>query len=510
MSSAMAGFSAAASRPLEVDLGYATYRGEYNEKTGLNTWLGIRYAEPPLGNLRWQRPVPPRTRSKGSEVVNANSYPKIEDCLFLNVYAPPNATNLPVFVWIHGGGYGTGDGTANIPFLISNSGYDFGGIAIQYRVQQYVRLFGGDHTTVTVAGESAGGGSVMLLAMACGGTLGISLFQNYSYSDFVPSQMYYTFAAAAGCFDGLQTQKSKMSVFDCLVAKDTATLQNASYTVSATGKYGQWAFLPVTDGDFVQQLPSQQFLKKQVNGARLLVGNNADEDSRFTPQNTETEADFVRYVRQLFPLFTESDSAARFATSGEGALTALNQSSFATAAGKCMQTSKPRPATNLYAEVTFVCPSYWMAEAFSDKNRASYKYQYSIIPAVHGYDIFSYFGPRPDTMSQAFQTSVMSIWNSFILTGTPTKIVNKTIPSDAATVIRSWPAFTVGQQTQLNLNQTGGHLMSEVDGVTGIKIPVYEGSGLKPDFALVDAYTWEGGRGQRCDFWRMMSARVPA
>lgn len=35
---------------------------------------------------------------------------------------------------IDGGGYGTGDGTANIPFLISNSGYDFGGIAIQYRV----------------------------------------------------------------------------------------------------------------------------------------------------------------------------------------------------------------------------------------------------------------------------------------------------------------------------------------------------------------------------------------
>lgn len=94
----------------------------------------------------------------------------------------------------------------------------------------------------------------------------------YSYSDFVPSQMYYTFAAAAGCFDGLQTQKSKISVFDCLVAKDTETLQNASYTVSATGKYGQWAFLPVTDRDFVQQLPSQQFLKKQVNGVRLLVG----------------------------------------------------------------------------------------------------------------------------------------------------------------------------------------------------------------------------------------------
>lgn len=70
----------------------------------------------------------------------------------------------------------------------------------------------------------------------------------------------------------------------------------------------------------------------------------------------------------------------------------------------------------MYAEVTFVCPSYWMAEAFSDKNRASYKYQHSIIPAVHGYDIFSYFGPRPDTMSQAFQTSVMCKYRILLTT----------------------------------------------------------------------------------------------
>lgn len=93
----------------------------------------------------------------------------------------------------------------------------------------------------------------------------------YRYSDFVPSQMYYTFAAAAGCFDGLQTWKEKISVFDCLVNKDTETLQNASYTVTVGGKYGQWAFLPVTDNDFVQQVPSQQLLNKQVNGERLLI-----------------------------------------------------------------------------------------------------------------------------------------------------------------------------------------------------------------------------------------------
>lgn len=50
------------------------------------------------------------------------------------------------------------------------------------------------------------------------------------------------------------------------------TLQNASYWVSFSGRYGTWGFLPVTDGTFVQQLPTQQLLKKQVNGVNMLIG----------------------------------------------------------------------------------------------------------------------------------------------------------------------------------------------------------------------------------------------
>jgi poly(3-hydroxybutyrate) depolymerase len=53
--------------------------------------------------------------------------------------------------------------------------------ALQW-VQQYVGAFGGDPTRVTISGESAGGGSVMLLSMAFGGTLGTSLFHNVSAS----------------------------------------------------------------------------------------------------------------------------------------------------------------------------------------------------------------------------------------------------------------------------------------------------------------------------------------
>ena len=154
--------------------------------------------------------------------------------------------------------------------------------ALQW-VQSYIRLFGGDPAHVTVAGQSAGAGSVMLQAMAYGGYLGDSLFENafaaspylpqqFGYADFVPSQSYYAFASAAGCFTGLPQSNFSSSIFNCLVGKDTETLKNASNLVSSSGRYGTWAFLPVTDKVFVQQLPSQQLLKKQVNGRRVLSG----------------------------------------------------------------------------------------------------------------------------------------------------------------------------------------------------------------------------------------------
>ena len=173
--------------------------------------------------------------------------------------------------------------------------------ALQW-VQSYIGLFGGNASQVTIGGQSAGGGSVMLQSMAFGGYLGDSLFSNvgrssydendlepnrklgncctpylpmqYGYADFVPSKSYYAFASAVGCFGPPALPQSNMSasIFQCLVGKDTETLQSASATISGSSRYGTWAFLPVTDGVFVQQLPSQQLLKKQLNGQRILVG----------------------------------------------------------------------------------------------------------------------------------------------------------------------------------------------------------------------------------------------
>ena len=166
----------------------------------------------------------------------------------------------------------------------------------------------------------------------------------YHYADFKPSQAYYVFAEAAGCFNGYAYGNTSRTVFECLVGKDTAILQNASAQISASSFYGTWAFVPVTDGVFIQQRPSEQLLKKQVNGIRILAGNNADEGALLSPSTLRIEEDFLDFLQNRFPLFTNDDISKvlryypsangslelRFATLGDRGPTALDVSPYAT------------------------------------------------------------------------------------------------------------------------------------------------------------------------------------
>lgn len=194
----------------------------------------IRFAAAPLGGRRFRAPeVPPTNRRPQNATAAAPicpqsapalsspeiqqlftlNDPQSEDCLFLNVYAPENAENLPVFVWVHGGGYELGAMTPYDPSsLINTNKQDFVAVVIQYRlgafgflsseevrhkgalnaglldqqmtlqwVQKYIGLFGGDASRVTLAGESAGAGSVMNHIIAYGGAQGDQLFSNVSF-----------------------------------------------------------------------------------------------------------------------------------------------------------------------------------------------------------------------------------------------------------------------------------------------------------------------------------------
>jgi carboxylesterase type B len=253
--------------------------------------------------------------------MGAGNFQMSEDCLFLNVQSPADARNLPVLVWIHGGGYGAGSGQNDFTELLQANDHSFVVVSMQYRlgpfgflaseevvrrgvanaglldqffalqwVQAYIDRFGGNASMVTISGESAGGGSVMLQGMAYGGSVGNALFRSaiaaspylprqYAYDDLRPNQAYHAFADHAGC----RINGASQPLFDCLLSKDAAALQHASAAVTATMPFGAWAFLPVTDRDFIQDEPSRQLLQGKLNGRNLLVGNNASTQPAHLP-----------------------------------------------------------------------------------------------------------------------------------------------------------------------------------------------------------------------------------
>jgi carboxylesterase type B len=84
-------------------------------------------------------PICPNTALSLGPLGSAGQIFGDEDCLFLNVYAPSSAQNLPVLVYIHGGGYGAGNGQQDLTSIINGNGNSFIGVAIQYRVTGSLR-----------------------------------------------------------------------------------------------------------------------------------------------------------------------------------------------------------------------------------------------------------------------------------------------------------------------------------------------------------------------------------
>ena len=170
---------------------------------GVISFKGIPYAAPPVGALRWRMPQPPiswpgvlAADKFGPACMQADDVPKSEDCLTLNVWRPAGSAGpLPVMVWIYGGALVHGrtslypaDALARQGVVVVSMNYRMGRLgffahpalaaeapddvrgnygymdqraALQW-VQRNIASFGGDPKAVTIFGESAGGGSVMV------------------------------------------------------------------------------------------------------------------------------------------------------------------------------------------------------------------------------------------------------------------------------------------------------------------------------------------------------------
>jgi para-nitrobenzyl esterase len=186
---------------------YGTLEGSLHSSGSMKQFLGIPYAAPPVGDLRWRAPQPPAawsgTRSATAygrhcpqkDTSPLSSYGTAggqEDCLYLNVFTPTTSGPHPVMVWIHGGAFLYGRGVGYTPVRLTAQGvvvvsinYRLGSLgflahpalndaqgrsgnyglmdqtaALQW-VKNNIHAFGGDPSNITIAGQSAGAASVL-------------------------------------------------------------------------------------------------------------------------------------------------------------------------------------------------------------------------------------------------------------------------------------------------------------------------------------------------------------
>ncbi|PNP52698.1 hypothetical protein THARTR1_06762 [Trichoderma harzianum] len=359
---------------------------------------------------------------------------------------------------------------------------------------------------------------------AAGGSLGSLLFNQgiaaspylpfqYNYNAVWPTARYYAFSVAAGC-------PGSGNVFSCLAGKDTVSLQNANIQLAAQQTYGYWAFYPVKDNVYITGLPSQQLKARKVNGKKLLVGNNANEGPLFVPPFISTLADITNWLHAEFPSLSDTQISSilamnpnnantttgpLFETNGVTGLTAVKVSQDAN--------GQQQRANNIYAEATFVCPSYWMASAYTSKGRQSWHYQFSVPFASHTTDMNAYFGPSTPNLSTDFILAFRRIWGNFITKGNPSitnTIANGASSSNpnAANGASTWPAWTETSPKQLNLNETGGVPYSFTT-QWGVHVTQFQQPGLRNAISVVPADTWEGGRGTRCNFYQTLASSIP-
>lgn len=418
----------------------------------ITQFLGIPYAAPPVGPLRWKAPAPVISWSgqrdasvPGPACPQAKLPPNTpyfvppkqsEDCLYLNVWAPehvPAGTALPVMVWIHGGGFVLGTGTepyydgsalAKRGIIVLTINYRLGylgyfttrsmskegapgnfalmdQLAALHWVQRNVAAFGGDPKQVTLAGESAGGVSVLALMTNPGS-------QGLFHQAIVQSGL--------GWRAPLNQQQMIDSVRDGLqkVGVDTDADESLlrevpiEKLVEAQSLIKSAEFGPFLDGVTMARAPYEVFQAGGQLAIPLLIGSNTFEAS----------------LRHSLP--AANDWTAKMAS--ETVIKPLYE-------GKGSVGGSPQD--RLYADVVMVAPARWVARSQSRIAHA-YLYSFGYVPqamrgrwpgAPHGTDLpyvfdnvaefYKMIHVPPNEADFHLAATVADCWAAFVRHGQP-------------------------------------------------------------------------------------------
>jgi len=297
--------------------------GTTDSKYSVCAWLGIPYAQPPVGELRFRAPQPPQAHSGileakefGPACIQEKSffsggksiYGYSEDCLTLNIWRPKKKGKFPVMFWIHGGGY-TG-GASNYEMYNGarlSAEQEVVVVSINYRlnifgffahpqaseedphhssgnyglldqiqalkwVKNNIENFGGAPENITIFGESAGGVSVcaLLASPLAKGLFQQAIIESGACDLFYPIEKGFKygekFAEQVGC-EG----KEALSCLRKIPAKKLFQKYKANK-------------LPISayiDGYVLPELPLESIRKGEFNQVPVMVGNNRDEMNLF-------------------------------------------------------------------------------------------------------------------------------------------------------------------------------------------------------------------------------------
>ncbi len=445
-------------------------------------FLGVPFATPPTGSLRWKAPRP--AAAWAPAIFNASSAPTcaqlsvatgqptgVEDCLTLNIWTPnplPSA-GAPVIVWLHPGGFV--NASANFaPQNGQNLAALTGAIIVapNYRlgpfgflrhealasedsaagnyglldqraalvwVRDHIAAFGGTRSNVTLAGQSAGAHSVSLhlVAQGSGGLFHRAIMQSGTASFRMRTaanahQQGAEFAAALGC-----TSTDAAVVLACLRGKS----QNQVLNARPPGQFeefretGRTQWTPIVDGVEIPDQPRYLYERGQFNQVPVLLGANRDEGWTFVSRSFPGIVTDDQYQAALETEFGVDATAIRAAYPTDGVVS-------------------PKDAlARLVGDAEYVCEANRLARLVERTKTPVflYSFEYEVDPVVldrvvHGLEVNFVFGNNygPPLFAAyalapaelALFRTIAGYWTRFAKTGDPN--------TDDPTVVH-WPAF---------------------------------------------------------------------